>query len=348
MSDSSDVTGKSTLRFPLRSNVEYFASPQGYLHLRERIKQASVLYDRLVFEGGEYTASVGKSGSYEFWSPVQDTPGIAREPTMVPPGGEHSLVIVPQGGKPHVVFSEKAERQFGAEFHTMLADLGADELDWIEIDTLQLDEKGKLLVRELLSIDERDGELSLPDGSQWLKSRILASLNYDLVLGGLLGTALAIGPVFAPIVEQKSRRDQTIRPAPGLLALEVAVPNFAGLPWEAVLEVRGQPALVDFRNKLASIEKLARETVGEEDIREVRYCVSQLINQELLKEVEDLRPNADKLARDVVVDFMVGLIPGPVSALVSPAMTAAIGVTDIVEAKKSWLAAFLRLRQSSA
>jgi len=50
----------SVFFFPLRTNVEYFASPGGFLTLERRIKQAALLYDVLMFEGGMYIATVGE------------------------------------------------------------------------------------------------------------------------------------------------------------------------------------------------------------------------------------------------------------------------------------------------
>src|SRR6266536_3587599 len=60
---------ESVFFFPLRSNVGYFDTPQEYLSLIGRIKQASLLYDYLVFEEGIYTATVWDSGVFDYWMP---------------------------------------------------------------------------------------------------------------------------------------------------------------------------------------------------------------------------------------------------------------------------------------
>jgi hypothetical protein len=58
----------STFFFPLRTNVGFFDAPENYLSLTERIKQASLLYDRLLFESGIYIVTVLPTGQNEFCS----------------------------------------------------------------------------------------------------------------------------------------------------------------------------------------------------------------------------------------------------------------------------------------
>src|ERR1044072_4356950 len=52
----------STFFFPLRTNVQYFDTAEARLKLEERVKQASLLHDKLLFEGGLYTASSWEEG----------------------------------------------------------------------------------------------------------------------------------------------------------------------------------------------------------------------------------------------------------------------------------------------
>jgi hypothetical protein len=56
-------SSESTFFFPLRTNVQCFDTAEARLKLEERIKQASLLHDKLLFEGGVYTATAWEEGS---------------------------------------------------------------------------------------------------------------------------------------------------------------------------------------------------------------------------------------------------------------------------------------------
>lgn len=63
----------NTFFFPLRTNVQYFDSPETRLSLEERVKQASLLFENLLFEEGMYHATVwereGGGPSFDMWYP---------------------------------------------------------------------------------------------------------------------------------------------------------------------------------------------------------------------------------------------------------------------------------------
>ena len=184
--------------FPLRTNVEYFASPQGYLSLVERIKQTSILYDTLVFEGGIYTASVGETGSFDLWIPPQDVTEEKLNVEFRPTGGEHYVRIAPTGSdQGQVVLSGPVERRFRSEFYSVLRNLEAEQLPWMKMQTFDFTSEGKRLVDRLQREDEKNPNLALPEGSHWLKSKILANLSHDLVLIASLQTSASIDLAFA-------------------------------------------------------------------------------------------------------------------------------------------------------
>jgi hypothetical protein len=82
--------------FPLRTNVGYFDTPDGYLSLIERIKQASLLYDRLVFEGGVFEATITEKGITNTWQPPSqvNVQRLRRQwDSFRPTGGNAALYI---------------------------------------------------------------------------------------------------------------------------------------------------------------------------------------------------------------------------------------------------------------
>jgi len=345
MSENDDVGVPSTFLFPLRTNVEYFASPEGYLTLLERIKQASILYDTLVFESGIYTASVGETGSFDLWIPPQDVTEETLNVEFSPTGGEHYVRMAPTGSdQRQVVLAGPVERRFRSEFYSVLRDLEAEQLPWMKMQTFDLTSEGRNLAHRLRKEDEKNPDLALPEGSRWLKSKILANLSHDLVLIASLRTSASIDPLYAPMLQHKTIGRQRMQPAPGFVALEVAMPNFASVPWETIVQLREKPALVEFRKKMTSIEMMARSALPEGGVGELKYQVSQTISEELLQEIAHLLPKLSKVASDVVLDLALGLLSGPIP--VSAAVTGLRGIVEVAEANRSWVAVFLRLRNS--
>src|SRR5262245_53921143 len=85
-----EARNESTFFFPLRANAGYFDSPNDSLFLMERIKQASLLYDRLVFEKGEFMAIVSERGFFEVRDRNRglDSDSLVDRETFEPTGGE--------------------------------------------------------------------------------------------------------------------------------------------------------------------------------------------------------------------------------------------------------------------
>jgi hypothetical protein len=335
----------STFFFPLRTNVEYFASPQGYLTLLERIKQASILYDTLIFEDGMYVATVGEMGSFDLRIPPQDVTEEKLNVEFEPTGGEHFV-----SWKGQVVLSGPVERRFRSEFYSVLRDLEAERLPWMKMATFALSPDGKRLADRLREEDERNPSIVLPEAGHFLRAKILANLNSDLVLIASLRTAASIDPLYAPILQQKTTSDQRMQPAPGFLALQVAMPNFASVPWETIVQLREKPALVEFRKKMTSIETMARSALPEGEVGELKYQILQTISEELLQEIAHLLPKPSKVVGDVMLDLVLDLMAGLLSVSsqfpvpVGAAVAGFQGIAEMVKANRSWITAFLRLR----
>src|SRR5438105_39691 len=98
--DNQQEQSPSTFFFPLRTNVHYFDSPEQQLALTERVKQASLLYENLLFEGGMYDAVVwkdeerGGGPSFDMHIPPQDiTDEFLKGYQHKPTGGEAHVLI---------------------------------------------------------------------------------------------------------------------------------------------------------------------------------------------------------------------------------------------------------------
>jgi hypothetical protein len=120
MVDMSD--SPSTFFFPLRTNVEYFAGPEGFLSLEGRIKQAVILYERVVFESGSYQATMGPDGAVDTYIPATQLPKQGDRRTFDYQSYKgFSVWAQPHGPgtPPQLLFSSSIERSFRAEFHSL-------------------------------------------------------------------------------------------------------------------------------------------------------------------------------------------------------------------------------------
>jgi hypothetical protein len=333
----------TTFFFPLRTNVKYFDSPGEQLALEERVKQASLLYDTLLFESGLYLTSV--------WNPEQGNPSVDM---VIPPHQldvdaleEEDRRFQPTGGQAHVLIdghvfaAGPAERQFRAQFHTLLKKLQADSLPWIRTESFELTSEGKESARRLGQGDERLLTELMPTASPSLRSKIAQNLNRDVVLASGLGAVASPDPLFAPLAHAKAAHGRGVNPALGLTALQVALPDWSDLPWERIVDLRDHPSLVEFRQKMVAVERVAREAVAQNETLDLNFKVAQIFNQEYLDELFKVRATYGDVARDMAIDLVTGAIPIPgFSALVSGARA-----EEKVRAQNSsWLTAFFKLQ----
>lgn len=337
----------STFFFPLRTNVEYFVSPEGFLALEQRVKQAAILYDVIIFEGGIYTASVGPTGSMDFWIPpdqvTEEELGLKFEPY----GGHHHLAIAPTGSRQfQTLISGSVERRFRSEFHSILKSLGPECPKWVKVDTYDLTPEAKNLVNRLSQSDERNLDIEIGKEQRFLKSKILHNLNRDLTLIWCLGYAASIDPLYAPILHKKMTAHGGLQPASGFLTLEFAVPDFSQLPWEVIAELREHKAMAEFRRRMIDTENLVRASLPNGNEAELRHQISQVITDELLKEIKSLQPTTRGTAINLTLNLVSGLVPFPWGTI-SSVTSSITQITKLTEAQNSWITIFMKLRASN-
>jgi hypothetical protein len=329
----------NTFFFPLRTNVQYFDSPTTRLSLEGRVKQASLLFEKLLFEAGLYHATVwereGGGPSFDMWYPPNflDLDKLDQDDES----------FRPSGGQPYVKFdnyvfaSGTAERQFRAQFHGLLRKLNADSLPWIEIASFELPDEIDL--KQLARDDEKLVEKVIPSASRFLRSKLSYNLNRDLILASGLQVAASLDDLFAPLVYEKARSTREITLALGFSALQVAVPDWSTLPWQEIVELRKDPSLVEFRNKMVAVERVAREAASQ-DKQDLSYEISQIITKELLEELSNIRVSQADVARDVTIDLVTGNVP-----MLGPVITGLRGEHRLHVQNESWTTAFMKLRR---
>jgi len=334
----------TTFFFPLRTNVHYFDSLEQQLALTERVKQASLLYESLLFEGGMYDAVVwkdeerGGGPSIDLhWRPQDITDELLKRYQHKPTGGEAHVVI-----DQYVFAAGEVERRQHAEFHSLLKELNADNLPWIQVDGFSLPGELKSLVSRLALDDESSFGDLLSDKPLFLKKKILNNLNYDLILTSLLNVAASMDGLFEPLLSQKGQRHSGLQSAPGFAAFQVAIPNLSHLPWNEIVDIREQESLKEFRRKIMEIEALAQSMFSHGDVKDLQLRISRIVTQELLKEIRELIPKGSQVAADVIWDVLLGFIPGA-----SAVATGLTGLGKLEAYSSSWIAAFMKLNNPS-
>jgi hypothetical protein len=332
---------QSTFFFPLRTNVGFFDAPKEYLPLEDRVKQACLLYDRIVFESGVYEATASSNGSYDFWTPPDDVDDdlltfLSRD--FSPIGGQAVFGIQLEGSEPVTLLSGPVERRFFCQFHTIFNTLSAYQLPWIEFEAFQLTDYGQELAKHIERMLKQDFAAALPDTGQFLRNRILGNYCRDLVVSQELGAAASMHGLYAPLLAQKAH----VSTAPGFAALQVTLPDLRHRHWEEILEVREEDCFVEFREKFVSIETAVQFALTNEMVSDLQYQIALLyaFNAELLKELENSRPKIGEIASNVVLDAIMSPIPG-----LSTAMTAYMGGVELLKTRKSWLHAFFKLKK---
>ena len=320
--------------FPLRSNAGFYRD-RGQLDLRERLKEAALLYDEIVLEDGLYVASVGATTSVEtIAAATDDSIEIARK--LKSSGGTFALYV---GGT--VVADEATERRFVAEYRSLIREVveesGARRRpDWLKLIAYESAPAMKRRVEQLAREDaQRPGFWRRKSGRR-LRDRVLGNLNHDLLLSAALGMPISPDGYYAPL----ARRKPEVRPMrSGGLVLRVTVPNYVSLGWDRILELREDPGIEDFRRWLMEIEEQELARLGDDEA-DVHEAVHRRVEYDLAKQCRS-RSIADR-AGNVAVDMVVGQIP--VVGLVFPAIRA---IAEAGIDRRRWSAVFLRLKEAT-
>lgn len=320
--------------FPLRTNAGFYRI-RGQLALRERLKEAALLYDEITLEDGLYEATVGANTSVEMFAAATDeNVEIARK--LKSSGGRFALYV---GGT--VAADEAAERRFVAEYRSLIREIVEESgvgrrPDWLKLVAYEAAPAMKRRVEQLAREDAQRPGFWRRKGGRRLRDRALGNLNHDLLLSAALGMPISPDGYYAPL----ARRKPEVSPMrSGGLVLRVTVPNYASLGWDEIMELREDPGIEDFRRTLAEIEE--QELFKHADKGgDMRDAVHRRVEYELAKECRP-RSIADR-AGNLAVDMVVGQIPGV--GLVFPAVREA---AEAIIDRRRWSALFLRLKEAT-
>ena len=114
------------------------------------------------------------------------------------------------------------------------------------------------------------------------------------------------------------------------------------LAWEEIVKLREYAAMAEFRKRIVTIERVAREAVAHDPSLDLREEIRKVYEDDLMDEIESLRVTREGLAKDVTIDFTTGLLPIP---LLSTAVTGVRGLLKMGSEQRSWISTLLKLRK---
>ena len=349
LSGSSSGEEAPVFFFPLRTNVQYFDTPEGFLTLEQRLKQALILYDRVLLQSGAYQAHVGPKGAFDLHLPPDNMPDqmeLQRLRDVNSVAGEFTVSFQTDTTPPYrQVFTSPRECLFSGEFHSLYSTARESaDFEGLELTDVVLNDAGKQHAELLKQNYLRSEDPTLPDGSTVLQGHIVGGFFRDLVLTSALGCAASMDPLHTSILDFYAQAFGGFRTAPGVFALEFEVPSVASLSWEEIAQLRADPALTELRERWFIAERTARESVSGADENEIKEAVRGILHAELIEELRRrVAPKGGELAAAVSWQLAGGLIP-PLG-LLQTGLSVGQLFADSSRDWHSWLAVLMRLRQ---
>ena len=117
------------LFFPLRSNAWWFGSADARERLEGRIKNALILYDRLLFQDGRYHFRVTDTGSHDFLLPPVMLGDERKVIRYKKPGDQVGIALSTDPSSPEktVLFGGAAVMAAEVDYFPILEDAGIRE-----------------------------------------------------------------------------------------------------------------------------------------------------------------------------------------------------------------------------
>lgn len=334
----------SSFWFPLRTNVSYFADRSNYLTLQSRVKEALILFDKVLFQGGDYKLYVGEKNHIEIYMPYGEPHEEGVKFTERSKGAPFSLAFRPSTAKPKdpdlVLVDDTIWVEYGSQYHNLYKELisfGIEDIDLIDID---LNSEGKKIANELAEIDL--ARIALYEMNELLGRRLVINLNHDLILQSELRLPSSIDGIHASLLTKKLANMMKFFRVPGFIALDTCVPNFSSLHWDHIAELRHDPSIHEFRREISGIEKGIVDSLGKASEADVRQLINEHLTDELLLEIKNLRPTKGKILGDISIDLMACLVP-PVGYFKST-FDAVGEMVDLYKSSRSWITMLMKLR----
>lgn len=361
MSQVTVPADESVLLVPLRSNASTLLTGAPIVAFRRRLKYASVIYDRVLLEGGVLRQDAGPSLAFSIvesynpqdpprWQTAAQRSAASKTPFQLSVGRE----ITP--GIPPPVMSAMASSETTISWVATLYPF-ANELpaaaDWVDFITWPRDRPATVtqMADRWTWADQRNAALEEVVPVRFVRDTVIKNVNNDLAIGISAGMTVAIDTFHQRVVGQRFR-DETGWVLRGF-AVPVLFPDAGEWTWEAIADLRRDQKMVSFRKMLREVETEALADAEGGDLERAAHRA-----YERFREREDPIEGVSVPVKRTVTTMLVGGASGAVALpiaglgglLTGTAIgTAAAGVLELSEyisrrRSRGWAAITARLR----
>ncbi len=311
-------TEPSGIYFPLRSNARALVAGGPANAVRARLKLASLLYDRVLVEDGEWEAHGGPQGSVRQWDPPSDEPRRWQTASERRRGQESEFMFAmkPSQAPPEqpaaVVIQSPASIAWRATFEPIKNELPRT-CEWFEFGhASDPQDRGFVLARmdREVSQDE-DVKSLLPE--PFVRDAVVQGVHRDLLVGAAYQSAVSVDALHGQVLRARIASGDVV-PAFGPQALSILVPECRDLSWEDVAELRRHRSLGKYRSVLREVESAAWDEST--SVAEFERTVHEEFQKRLLA-ISDAKSLPRRLRRagiNVAVGELTGLaltrVPG--------------------------------------
>jgi hypothetical protein len=312
----------SCIFFPLRTNSFYLDDPGAADRLLRSVKQACVLFEKVIFEDGVVSITEHSDGPLLRTGPSgsprarQKAPGKIRAEWIGkdPPTGQEI------GGGGFLRYDDLLEQ-------SGLADQEFVELSYLP---LSASEHYEVASEALLSL------VRLP-GIGVLDQLRMRNLFHDLQVSSYYANVIPMDHAHEALLDRiLVANAANYRFDAMSTAMSLLVPDLGTLDWPEVIELRKMRRLVALRSKISEIQSEAFKR-SHRNRASLKEEVQRTVTTVLLESISELRPTAPKVLLKTAVSFV------PVAGEV---IAAGADAVEVVKDYMSWYAVVLRMREA--
>jgi hypothetical protein len=305
--------------------------------VRRRLKVASIIFDRVMLEGGSAYITAGPRAAISTNIPFGRGPlrrhfdttrarGAAKGQPFSIAMGPEAVPGVPSEGPYQVVAASEASMAWDASLEPFVPELPRT-CTWMGFPAIgDVPDELEKQCREWVRRDEKNAALVTAVPVDFLRSRIIQHANNDLARGIAIRAAVSVDSLHQRVTVQRYADEKGWKFVG--FALPVLFPQVTDLSWDEVAELRQHKAVEAFRRTLEEVEADAL-AAGMDDLE---ATVHQLYEGKLAKavgEIEGLGAVVKRTTMGLVIGggagFMTAGITGPVGTAAGAVVGAVAG-----------------------
>jgi hypothetical protein len=270
---------KPTLLVPLRSNGNTLLAGGPVNAFRRRLKFASVVYDRILLEGGVLRLSAGPNMSFSAVEPYNPADPPRWQTAAARHAAERQPFVLAMGKEDTSGVPAATMRTMGSSDTTIswvatlypFADEILDVADWMDFVRFpDLDGSAGRLADQWTWADERNPALESAVPVRFVRDTVIKNVNRDLALATASGFAATIDPFHQRVVAQRFNDEGWKLQG---YVVPILFPAVGDWSWSAIADLRQDRSMARFRAVLQEVEAEAITEAASGDIEAAAHHV---------------------------------------------------------------------------